>query len=928
MWVSGISGLQLALERVRLVPWDRKAREARAGYKMPAPETKLGDLGWESGDDLVLECKNPDTGEWESEEKQRGENFMRKNKLLRQEHTSSAQSSGGADPELAAVQLVLNSKLRAAKWLQGDPVVKAEIDLWWQKIMDAGMPELSDNTRNMLIYAYMCGDQKEVDAINVWTGNLRFKLGQTISCQAGGRWIAGVITVVRHREPEFPPWKVVPYKVKCADGVDRFAPSDTDTVIRGLEGEEWLELAAKQGDRSALMKLKRRQRKKLLQPHLQGRSTALLTAEAEAEWAKAANIRRAEQLISDERRMVARRRKKNKQQHKQEQQQGQQIVKAEENWSTSSPVSEKKDRSESMRAVLAHLHPGLTIGAKAMCKVDELLKETVAALLAAMNKSTGTDLPVEEAVKTMLPGGLKRQALSELEKQTESSVFNFELTMPSSLDLRVSKATIKSLSIIEEYIASEILELAGNETCRKGVEEVTSQDVCSAIKKDAELSGLGDGVLLELVKTEACHEAGALKVSDPSARAPATGRIDTDDEDTWGESEREETAAAAKVKDKEKGGKDRESKANKKESEANDKETKEAQANNKETEANDKETETNDKEVEANDKETEANDKETEANDKETETNDKEVEANDKETETNDNETEANDKETETNDNETEANDNEADTNDNETETNDKEVEVNDKEVEANDKETEANDNETEANDKETEASDKETETNDKEVEANDKETEAKDKEAEAKDKELAERYAQDDQVATEEVDQLWQTLRAPELPCDEKKEVALRYLRGDQFVRCHLKRFTAVPRFIIGQTVECNLDVGWVPGRVTSLQWHDPRTPEWQLHPYRVTTIDKLNIYVPSDSDDCIKKLSASEFKKKALAFWEAKQLRFGVGQTVLCRCHDTWIPGQVVDLKVRDDEDKFEEFVPYKIKDFTADGFITAPS
>ena len=61
----------IPLESVRLIPWNREARKPCDGYEMIDLKTKLGALGWRTGDDLVLECKNPQTGRWQSEEQRR-----------------------------------------------------------------------------------------------------------------------------------------------------------------------------------------------------------------------------------------------------------------------------------------------------------------------------------------------------------------------------------------------------------------------------------------------------------------------------------------------------------------------------------------------------------------------------------------------------------------------------------------------------------------------------------------------------------------------------------------------------------------------------------------------------------------------------------------------------------------------------------------
>ena len=68
---------------------------------------------------------------------------------------------------------------------------------------------------------------------------LRFEVGANVQCltKSGGEgeedeWSDGVVSIIFHREPQFPPDHFVPYQVKLARGGAVFVPEDSDELIR------------------------------------------------------------------------------------------------------------------------------------------------------------------------------------------------------------------------------------------------------------------------------------------------------------------------------------------------------------------------------------------------------------------------------------------------------------------------------------------------------------------------------------------------------------------------------------------------------------------------------------------------------------------------------------------------------------------------
>jgi len=68
---------------------------------------------------------------------------------------------------------------------------------------------------------------------------LRFAVGEAVRCRtAPDTYTDGVIAVVFHREPQFPPGLVVPYQVRLASGGAVYVPDDTDDFVRAVDGAQ------------------------------------------------------------------------------------------------------------------------------------------------------------------------------------------------------------------------------------------------------------------------------------------------------------------------------------------------------------------------------------------------------------------------------------------------------------------------------------------------------------------------------------------------------------------------------------------------------------------------------------------------------------------------------------------------------------------
>ena len=61
--------------------------------------------------------------------------------------------------------------------------------------------------------------------------HLRFKIGDRVLCWHG-TWLPSTIVKLFYVQPNFPPGKCVPYKVKLDDGREIYAKADVDTVVR------------------------------------------------------------------------------------------------------------------------------------------------------------------------------------------------------------------------------------------------------------------------------------------------------------------------------------------------------------------------------------------------------------------------------------------------------------------------------------------------------------------------------------------------------------------------------------------------------------------------------------------------------------------------------------------------------------------------
>lgn len=80
---------------------------------------------------------------------------------------------------------------------------------------------------------------KYIADADIPTTTLRFGVGDPVRCRtAPDTYTDGVVAVVFHREPQFPPGLVVPYQVRLASGGAVYVPDDTDDFIRAPDAAQ------------------------------------------------------------------------------------------------------------------------------------------------------------------------------------------------------------------------------------------------------------------------------------------------------------------------------------------------------------------------------------------------------------------------------------------------------------------------------------------------------------------------------------------------------------------------------------------------------------------------------------------------------------------------------------------------------------------
>ena len=70
------------------------------------------------------------------------------------------------------------------------------------------------------------------DAFEEQKRNLRFKVGDEVTCNATDGWADGVVVKQMYRSEFMPPGFVAPYQIKLTNGTLIYAPMDTDELIK------------------------------------------------------------------------------------------------------------------------------------------------------------------------------------------------------------------------------------------------------------------------------------------------------------------------------------------------------------------------------------------------------------------------------------------------------------------------------------------------------------------------------------------------------------------------------------------------------------------------------------------------------------------------------------------------------------------------
>lgn len=149
--------------------------------------------------------------------------------------------------------------------------------------------------------------------------------------------------------------------------------------------------------------------------------------------------------------------------------------------------------------VLWRVHPGMLINesaSNAAVKHITVLAERLADLAVKQSMS------IEDAVRTMFPSELADFGIREckkaisLDKQDKGA--NLTLSVGTSYEILrargaaalVDPSAPVALTAVVEYIATEVLELAGNVVAQHGHDLVTADDMTYAIQRDKELNEL------------------------------------------------------------------------------------------------------------------------------------------------------------------------------------------------------------------------------------------------------------------------------------------------------------------------------------------------------------------------------------------------------------------------------------------------------
>jgi len=188
------------------------------------------------------------------------------------------------------------------------------------------------------------------------------------------------------------------------------------------------------------------------------------------------------------------------------------------------------------------VHPDVGISVKAMLVVNGMVRDVyhkvikeIPTLLSLSKKATVTSREVQTAVRLIMPGELAKHAVSEGtkaatkfasgEKGSGSRSARSGLQFPVGRIHRWMKESCKGnrvgasapvyLAAVMEYIAAEILELAGNASKDLKVKRITPRHLQLAVRGDEELDRMFDGTIPDGGVIPHIHKALIKKTEKP-----------------------------------------------------------------------------------------------------------------------------------------------------------------------------------------------------------------------------------------------------------------------------------------------------------------------------------------------------------------------------------------------------------------------------
>lgn len=145
-----------------------------------------------------------------------------------------------------------------------------------------------------------------------------------------------------------------------------------------------------------------------------------------------------------------------------------------------------------------------------------------------------------------------------------------------------------------------------------------------------------------------------------------------------------------------------------------------------------------------------------------------------------------------------------------------------------------------------------------------------------------------------------------------------------DHSPKSYVPRGAPKLRFSPGDRVLCNYGE-WVGGTITGLWYREDDWPRGQYAPYQVRLDNGDMICAPNDNDESIKAADAAEHKKQPSQ--KVPELRFAIGDRVLCNCGEEWKGGTITGHYYREDDWPRGEYAPYQVR-LDAGNLICAPS